>query len=108
MLPSVDYALFVAQNSSHQTPMIAPSGSPTYTRIHYSVGTYSFATHCSGPSTPAASLIYACKPAGAMVLNIDGLVSAQRHLSTTIVLPSDAADAQANFPNGQHRRGKTS
>jgi hypothetical protein len=108
MLPSVDYALFVAKNSSHQVHMIAPGGSPTYTRIHYSTGISSFAAHRSDPSRPAASLIYACEPARAMVLNIDGQVSAQRHLSITIVLPSDAADAQAEFPNGQHRWEETS
>ncbi len=107
MLPSVGYALFVAQKSSHQARMMAPGGSPTYTGTHDFTGIYSFAVPGSGPSTPAASLIYACEPAPAMVLNIDGYVSAQRHLNATILLLSDAANAQAEFPNGQHRWGWT-
>ncbi len=103
MLPSVDCALCLAQKSLHQARLIAPDEFPTYTRTHDSTSLYSFATYSSSPGTPATSLIDACEPAHAMVLNIDGFVSAQRDLDAAILLPSDAANGQAELPNGKHR-----
>ncbi len=103
MLPSVDCALCLAQKSLHQARLIAPDEFPTYARIHDPTGLHSSAAHHCGPGTPEASLIGACEPAHLMVLNIDEFVSAQRHLNATILLPSDAANAQVELPNGKHR-----